>query len=402
MKKFARFPIFLALGTAVLIAPAVSLTAPLPLAAAAAVSVPTTVTPAADLRTTLAKVYGEHAYESVIAMQKLFDESESAGDASGLLGQNGNKMSGMIQDVYGVNKASKFGASWTLYNNNLKVYAAAARDNDGAGKKKALSNLRAYASDFGKFMHTLNSRIDAGKLEQDLDAYTDLLLKSFDAYADGRYDEAYSAAHDAYTQSARVGASLATSIAAQFPAKYKRTTTQTEAAYFRQHMDQALGEHAFLAMLLLEKGSDKKPDYANVKKALDANTEAMASTHKRLFGEGAAKTFKALWNRHINDYITYMNATLIDDAAGRRAAKADLDDFVADLTAFQTSRLPLNKTKTMQGHALHGQHVLAVFDTYHQGDYDRTYRLMGVGYNHMWMMGNMLSEAIVKKMPGMF
>lgn len=403
MKNTARFPILLTLSAALLIAPAAVLTSPTSVSAATAVSSPTSMTPAANLRITSAKVHGEHAYYVVIAMQKRYDRSADRTEALNALKANGDTLSGMIASTYGQDAGAKFKADWMAHIGNFMDYADASLSGDAAAKQKAVTGLRAYAKNSGKMMHAWNPYVSAAKLEKDLNTHIDLLLQSFDAYTTGKYGTAYSSAHKAYTHTTNIGASLATAITKQFPSTYKWTSTQTKAADFREQMDQALGEHTLLSMLLLEKGNDRKPDFANVKAALDMNTAAMTTTHEMLFGAGAAKTFNQQWNRHINDYIAYMRATLADNEAGRTAAKAELGDFVAKITAFQTGRLPmLDKTVTYQGNAMHGAHVITAFDSYHNGNYAKTYQAMRIGYNHMWMAGNMLSEAIIKKMPEKF
>ncbi|NGZ76410.1 hypothetical protein [Saccharibacillus alkalitolerans] len=365
-------------------------------------SAPTTKTPAADLRTTMAKVHGEHAYYTVIAMQKRFDKAPDAGEAMNTLNANSNTVAMMVSDLYGKSAAQTFRSGWDAHIALLMDYVDATAAKNDAARKKATAALRANAAGMATVLNNLNPKLDRKTLEKNLLVHEQYLLQSFDGYAAGKYGTAYAAAHNAYARTAKIGAMMATSIVKQFPARFDGTTTQTDAAYLRQQMGQGLGEHTILSILVLQKAHDKAPDYPNAKAALDKNTAALTATHRSLFGAGAAKTFNQQWNRHIADYQAYLRATLAGNEAGRKAAKADLADFVAKLTAFQVNRLPLDKTMTYQANAMHGAHVITAIDSYHNGNYSKTYHALRIGYNHMWMTGNDLSEAVVKKMPGRF
>jgi len=365
-------------------------------------SAPTTKTPAADLRTTMAKVHGEHAYYTVIAMQKRFDKAPDAAEAMNVLNANSNTAAMMISELYGQSAAKTFRSGWDNHVALLMNYVDATAAKNDAARKQATAALRANASTLATVLNNLNPHLGRKTLEQNLLVHEQYLLQSFDGYASGKYGTAYTAAHNAYARTTKIGAMMATAVAKQFPAKFKGTTTQTDAAYLRQQMGQGLGEHAILSILVLQKAHDKAPDYANAKAALDKNTAALTASQRSLFGAGAAKTFNQQWNRHIADYEAYLKATLAGNEAGRKAAKADLGDFVAKITAFQVNRLPLDKTMTYQANAMHGAHVITAIDSYHNANYAKTYQALRIGYNHMWMTGNDLSEAVVKKMPGKF
>lgn len=365
-------------------------------------SAPTTKTPASDLRTTMAKVHGEHAYYTVLAMQKRFDQSKDAAEAMNVLNANSNTMAMTVSDLYGKSAAQTFRTGWDNHIALLMNYVDATRSKNDAARKQATSDLKKNASSMATVLNNLNPHLDRKTLEQNLLVHEQYLLQSFDGYASGKYGTAYTAAHNAYARTSTIGAMMATAVVKQFPAKFKGTSTQTDAAYLRQQMGQGLGEHAILSILVLQKAHDKAPDYANAKAALDKNTAALTAVHRSLFGAGAAKTFNEQWNRHIKDYQLYLAATLAGNEAGRKAAKADLGDFVAKITAFQVNRLPLDKTMTYQANAMHGAHVITAIDSYHNANYAKTYQALRIGYNHMWMTGNDLSEAVVKKMPGKF
>ncbi len=365
-------------------------------------SKPTTQTPAAALRTTMAKVHGEHAYYTIIAMQKRFNQAADAAEAMKLLNANSDTAETMVSELYGKSAAQTFRSGWDKHISLLMDYVDATAAKNEAARKQAASALKANAASMASVLNNLNPKLDRNAVEKGLLVHEQDLLQSFDGYAAGKYDVSYNAAHNAYVHTATLGAMMATAIAKQFPAKFEGTTTQTNAAYLRQQMGQGLGEHAILSILVLQKAHDKAPDYASAKAALDKNTAALTATHRKLFGEGAATTFKQMWNRHIADYQAYLKATLAGNEAGRQAAKADLGDFVAKITAFQVNRLPLDKTMTYQANAMHGAHVITAIDSYHNANYAKSYQALRVGYNHMWMTGNDLSEAVVKKMPGMF
>lgn len=392
MKKSFR-PLFLLLLCLVLTA--------LPVTAFGA-SAPTTKTPAADMRTTMAKLHGEHAYYTVIAMQKRFDKAPDAAEAMNVLNANSNTITMMVSDLYGQSAAKTFRSGWDSHIALLMNYVDATTAKNDAARKEATSALRKNASTMASLLNNLNPHLDRKTLEQNLLVHEQYLLQSFDGYASGRYGTAYAAAHNAYARTSKIGVMMANAVVKQFPAKFKHTSTQTKAAYLRQQMGQGLGEHAILSILVLQKDHDKAPDYANAKAALDKNTAALTATHRSLFGAGAAKTFNQQWNRHIQDYRLYLAATLAGNEAGRKAAKADLGDFVAKITAFQVNRLPLDKSMTYQANAMHGAHVITAIDSYHNANYSKTYQALRIGYNHMWMTGNDLSEAVVKKMPRMF
>ncbi|WP_458120720.1 hypothetical protein [Paenibacillus sp. Z6-24] len=395
MKMKSRLTVLLLLCLSLAVSPAIAFKT-------ADAARPTTTTPAADLRATMAKVYGEHSYMMVIAMQKQFNQSKDLPQAMAALNANTNSIASLLSSTYTDAAASQIKNQWKRHIQHFMDYVTATRNNNADARKAAQAGMTSSTTAMVNAMESQNPYINETKLLTNLRAHDTYLLQSFTSYAEGKYGTAYSAAHSAYARAALIGASMATATAERYPSKYKRTTTQTEAAYFRQQMGEALGEHTILSILMLQKGNDNAPDLPNVKAALDRNTQALTNTHQRLFGANAAATFNSLWNRHIRDYQAYMTATLNNDQAGRAAAKKDLGKFVADLTAFQTGRLPLNKTKTYQANAMHGAHVITAFDSYHSGGYAKSYEALRTGYNHMWMTGNTLSEAIVKKFPSKF
>ncbi|WP_322907061.1 hypothetical protein [Paenibacillus campi] len=363
----------------------------------------TTKTPAADLRATAAKVFGEHSYLAMLVMQKQFNQAKDTQQALDALNANTNSIASLLTGTYTDQAAAELKAQWNTHNQRFSEYAVAMRDKNTTNQQGALASIKSATSMMVTILKQQNPYINEQQLLKDLTAHNNSLIRSFDAYAKGQYGTTYSEVHNAYVRASTVGASLATATTKRYPSRFKQSTTQTDAAYFRQKTGEALGEHAILSILVMQKGNDNAPDLPNVKAALNRNTDALTATHKLIFGTATAQTFNTLWNRHINDYVMYLNATLAGDTAKRQAAKTDLGGFVADLTAFQTGRLPsLNKTATYQANAMHGAHVITAFDSYHNGDYAKSYEALRTGYNHMWKTANTLSEAIVKRYPAKF
>ncbi len=370
---------------------------------ASAATSKTTKTLAADLRATSAKVFGEHSYMIMLAMQKQLKQAPDTQQAMAALNANTNSIASLLTGTYADAAAAQFKAQWNTHNQRFIEYAVAIRDKDTNNQKGALAGIKSTTNMMVTILKQQNPYINEQKLLNDFNAHNNSLVRSFDAYAKGQYATTYSEVHSAYVRAGTVGASIATATAERYPTRFKRSTTQTDAAYFRQKTGEALGEHAILSILVMQKGNDNAPDLAAVKSALNRNTDTLTATHKMIFGNAAGGTFNTLWNRHIMDYQMYLEGTLTGDTAKRQAAKDDLGKFVADLTAFQTSLLPsLNKTATYQANAMHGAHVITALDAYRAGDYAKSYEALRTGYNHMWKTGNTLSEAIVKRYPSKF
>ncbi len=373
------------------------------MAPSASAATKTTKTLAADLRATSAKVFGEHSYLVMLAMQKQLMQAKDTTQAMAALNANTNSIASLLTNTYTDAAAAQLKTQWSTQSQRFIDYAIAIRDKDQTNQKGALAGIKSTSTMVVTILKQQNPYINEQQLLKDLTAHNNSLIRSFDAYAKGQYATTYSEVHAAYVRAGTIGASIATATAKRYPSRFKQSTTQTDAAYFRQKTGEALGEHAILSILVMQKGNDNAPDLPNVKSWLNRNTDVLTATHKNIFGSATGQTFNTLWNRHINDYQMYLTGVMTGDAAKRQAAKDDLGKFVADLTAFQTSRLPsLNKTATYQANAMHGAHVITALDAYRAGDYAKSYEALRTGYNHMWMTGNTLSEAIVKRYPAKF
>lgn len=363
---------------------------------------PTTKSPAADLRFTLASGLGQHALLASLTTHRGLEGGKDFDAAAGALEANTVALGDAIGSVFGDDAKATFLDLWRAHIGFFVDYTTATATKDDAKKTKAAADLAGYSRDFAAFLSSATD-LPADVLEKELNTHVAHLAGSIDAYAAGDYAKAYDLTDMAYQHMVATGGTLADAIAAKFPDKFAPMDAATKSAVdLRIVLDSGLGEHAFLASNATHRGLEGSKAFDAAAGQLETNTVALGDAIGSVFGDDAKATFLELWRAHIGFFVDYTTATATKDDAKKAKAADDLAGYSRDFGAFLASATDLPADTLSAELDTHIKHLAGSIDAYAAKDYAKAYELMGMGYSHMWATGDVLSEAIVTKMPEKF
>ncbi len=363
---------------------------------------PTTKSAAADLRFTLASGLGQHALLASLATHRGLEGGKDFEAAAGALEANTVALGDAIGSVFGDEAKATFLELWRAHIGFFVDYTKATAAKDEAKIAKATEDLAGYSRDFAAFLAGATD-LPADVLETELNTHVMHLAGSIDSYAAGDYAKAYELTDMAYQHMVATGGTLADAIAAKFPDKFPAMDGATKSAVdLRIALDSGLGEHAFLASNATHRGLEGSKAFDAAAGQLEANTVALGDAIGSVFGDDAKATFLELWRAHIGFFVDFTKATATKDDAKKNKAAEDLAGYSRDFGAFLASATGLPADTLSAELDTHVKHLAGSIDAYAAGDYVKAYELMGMAYTHMWSTGDVLSEAIVAKMPKKF
>ncbi len=114
----------------------------------------------------------------------------------------------------------------------------------------------------------------------------------------------------------------------------QEVSVSTPAADLRAALDQSLSEHAYLAVVTMQKGIEGAEDFEEAAAALEGNTQDLTAAITSVYGEEAGAQFESMWSEHIGFFVDYVTATAEDDEAGREEALSNLENYRDDFSAF--------------------------------------------------------------------
>ena len=161
-----------------------------------------------------------------------------------------------------------------------------------------------------------------------------------------------------------------------------------------------LGEHALLATWATQAGVTGGKNFPALAKQLDRNSVEISQAIGSLYGAAAAKQFlngKNLWRAHINDFVAYTVATAKGDKAGQKKAVTMLLAYVQTQAAFFAKATGLPKQAVVNDLTAHILQLKGALDSYHAGQYGKTFQLVHGAYEHMYMTGADLAGGIAKQ-----
>ncbi|AZB44702.1 copper amine oxidase [Bacillus sp. FJAT-42376] len=172
----------------------------------------------------------------------------------------------------------------------------------------------------------------------------------------------------------------------------------------RANLDAILSEHAYLAVVAMQKGIDGKEDFDAAAAQLNENTEALSAAVGSVYGEEAGNAFKEIWGSHIGYFVDYVKATAAKDEDGKMQAKKELDEYRSEQAQFldKATGGRLKAKDLEEGLKMHVNELITAFDSYTEKDYDTTYSTVRESIKHMYGVGKALSWAITDQFPDKF
>ena len=361
---------------------------------------PTVDVSASDLRLTLGRLLGEHAY---LAMEAMRAAATNRADADALLGgldKNSTELTAAVASVYGADAGSEFERLWQQHIDALVAFARARAAGNQAAMDGARASMDNFRAAFSRFLADANPNLSGDAEAHALQLHLDQLT----SFVEVDYRQAFATARAAYSHMFEFGDDLARAIAAQFPERFDggnvafsgRTT-------LRRDLGRLLGEHLVLAAEAMRAGLDGRPDAAAAASSLRANSADLASLIGNVYGSDAEAAFAELWGRHIETYLGYIGAVRSRNAAGRTAALRDLQVYHTAVAEFVHAAAPALSVRDVE--ALISHHVTALInqvDASAAGDHVRSVSVTREAYAHMFEVGDALGTAIADQFPERF
>ena len=164
-----------------------------------------------------------------------------------------------------------------------------------------------------------------------------------------------------------------------------------------------LGHIYWVQHAVLDNAKSSLAERDAVKKEVDANTKQIAGTLTPFYGKDRSQKFLSLLDINIGAVREYSEATVAGDKSKQDAALARLASNANDFGAFFSGINPYLSESTVRGLiAAHGAHHVLQINQYKKKDYahlDETWKLMR---EHVYVIADTLSEALVKQFPGKF
>jgi len=365
---------------------------------------------AAQLRSTLALLLGEHvllvASATDATLRGRTPEFEAAVIA---LDGNSVDLAAVIGSIDGADGEAAFLARWRQQIGFLFVYTTAVATNDQAQAQQALANLAQAATDLGTFLATTNPNLPTAAVADLLHTHVTTLIRVIDAqatltiHASGDQQVAYPALQAAYAHMDQLAAALAAGIAAQRPEQFPGDANSA-AASLRATLNMVLAEHSFLVVKSAAAALvARNIEFEAAAGALDQNSQHIAAVVGSVYGEEAGAAFLPLWRKHIGYFIDYTLAQIADDRVARSKAADELTAYAGELAAFLESSNPnLPAALVTDLVTIHAATTLAVIDAADSADPTAFYVALRAAYAHMAMLANPLSDAMLVQFPAQF
>jgi hypothetical protein len=232
-------------------------------------------TQAADLRTHLDLLFGEHVMIVAKESAAAINHSDEYAPYTSLLAANSSDLSALIGRAFGSTAAAQFAKAWDTQNGFLVDYAIGVVTHDDAKAKAAEAGLRdSVVLPLQQSLPIDQAYKVGGPLgEQEIDdeAFIDSLFAQ-------KYASFYDAVHRAYTNSQSIGDALANEIVNRVPDKFPGRMDGRD-VIARVAANLQLQEHSYLATMASDAAAaGRDSEKAAAVAALATNARALAKT----------------------------------------------------------------------------------------------------------------------------
>jgi hypothetical protein len=289
--------------------------------------------PAADLRTHVDLLFGEHTFViaklSVAAAAGRKDEFQSY---AGMLAANGGDVTTLMRSALGETAGAQFGQAWATGNNYYVDYMVGAVTHDQAKEEAAALGLTdTYVPQLAQVL-TSSLPLSQGEAVTFVGGQSMGAKLTIDHAVAADYPKLYADLGIDYAKEIAFGDALAVAVAARFPDRFPGDL-KSKAVDFRASLDSLFQEHAYLTTL----ASDAFYEGAAAAKdasigALAASTGSMSHLFSTTFGATAGSQADQLWSREDASFVAYAKAR--DQTSQLAASDALHNDSAPQLTAF--------------------------------------------------------------------
>jgi hypothetical protein len=299
---------------------------------------------AADLRTQLDLLLGEHVM--VVAKQSVA-ASNHTDEYPGyltLLASNANSLTSLIRSAFGNNAANQFAQAWAIQNGYLVDYTIGVVTHNAAKSNGAMSGLvNGFTPQFSQLIASL-TQVSSDSINQiETEQLTDTKTVIDDETSQS-YGRLYIDVRTAYAHSSRIGDMLAVGVAQQFPDKFPGDPS-ISAVDARVSLNDLLQEHSYLTTMMSDAGiAGRGAEAATALGAIAAVRNDIGPVIGFLLGPDARTGFPQLWGIRDADVFAYANAS--DSTARQRLTGSFVTQFSA-LTRVPAGSLRDQMTATL-------------------------------------------------------
>ena len=359
---------------------------------------------AADLRTKLDLLLGEHlilaSKATGAALGGRSDEFAAYGDA---LNKNGTDIGAMIGAAYGPDAQNKFNQIWSAHNGFFVDYTTGVAKNDKAMQAKAVGDLtNTYVPAFSDFV--------SGATGLPKDAVVQLTTEHVlttkaivDAQGAKDWPGTYAAIRKAYAHMKMIGDPLSEAIAKKMADKFPGDATN-KAVDFRVALNYLLQEHLYLASDATGAALGGRSDeFKAAGDALNSNGTDLGAAIGSLYGADAQNKFNQIWSAHNGFFVDYTTGVATKDQAKMTKAVSDLTTiYVPQFSDFLASATGLPTAAIAQLTTTHVLTTKAIVDDQGAKNFSKAAIDDRTAAAHMEMIGDPLAAAIAKKLPQKF
>ncbi|HVG48318.1 MAG TPA: hypothetical protein VM899_09325 [Rubellimicrobium sp.] len=291
---------------------------------------------AAELRSGLTYLLTEHVYLAGIAVATAYHAGADSPEfqlAAEAVDDNSTRVAAAIGAV-APDEEQGFLERWRNHVTDFVNYAVAAKTKDDAGKKKAVSNLTAYAKSSGAFFEKISGgTMKAKDVEAAFNEHIGGLAKAVDLFATGD-TKAYAALKTAAAHMPMMAEYLADGVD---KATKGDGDPNDEASALRATLTDYLTSHVYLAGVAVftayTAGADSGAFKASAA-AVDTNSKDIAEAVGSIAGKDKGDAFYTTWAKHVSDFVDYAVADAANDQAKKDSALANLDAYRKSSGAF--------------------------------------------------------------------
>ncbi|MGH8972619.1 MAG: hypothetical protein ACRD0C_05385 [Acidimicrobiia bacterium] len=372
--------------------------------AAAETGDPGPATAAARTRSTLNGLLQEHVILTAATTGAILGgRSEEFTAAGAALEANSNALTGALAGVFGDEVGKTFDPLWKQHITMVVNYTQGLAAKDKAKTEQALTELTAYAGDFGAFINSVLPDLTQEAVADRIKEHVTTLKAVIDDFARNDPVTAYTDLRTAAGHMGLIAASLTGAIAAKFPDKVAGNP-QGAGATLVTTLNMGLREHVFLASGATGAAlGGRAEEFTAAASALKSNSNSLTEAISNIYGPEAGKAFGPLWERHITFFVEYTTGLAARDKAKQDAAITSLVQYSADFGAFLSTASPALTKETVT--ELVKTHILTlkdVIDAQSKKKLDEAYNKLRTAAAHMEALANPLAVALVQQFPDKF
>jgi hypothetical protein len=182
------------------------------------------------------------------------------------------------------------------------------------------------------------------------------------------------------------------------------TAVNTKAEGLRETLVTLGVEHMTLTDQAIDAALDGNTDATALDTSLNTNGTNIGAAVGSVYGPSAQKTFDAVWQLHLNDFVKYAVADKSGDAAGKTAALTDINtNYTLPLAKYLAKANPYLPEATLQSELTeHIQMTAQMIDYHVQGNYTAEANELSMANTHIASLFNTLADGIIKQYPSKF